>query len=243
MADTKPHFDVLPEHLAVIMDGNGRWAKSRGLERTEGHKVGAENFRKIVDYASSIGIKYMTFYAFSTENWKRPEFEVKTIMSLIRKYLKEMQQRERENERTGYNIRFIGKREGLPDDIVKLFETVEKRSSKYDKTYINIAVNYGGREEISHAVREIAEKAAFGKIKPGDITESMISDALYTAGQPDPDLIIRPSGEERLSNFLIWQSAYSEFWFSNVLWPDFNEEELNKALRAYEHRHRRFGAI
>lgn len=234
---------MLPEHLAVIMDGNGRWATKRGLERTEGHRAGAENFRRFVDYASSLGIKYMTFYAFSTENWKRPELEVRTIMSLIRKYLKEMQQREKENERTGYNIRFIGKREGLDDDIVRLFETVEKRSSRYDKTYINIAVNYGGREEITHCVREIAERVASGSLKPSDITEDTVSCGLYTAGQPDPDLIIRPSGELRLSNFLIWQSAYSEFWYSDVLWPDFNEDELNRALRDYERRHRRYGAI
>lgn len=243
MSNELPHFDVLPQHIAVIMDGNGRWAKQRGLERTEGHKVGAENFRKIVDYASRLGIKYMTFYAFSTENWKRPEFEVKTIMNLIRKYLKEMQLREAENEFSGYNIHFIGNREGLDDDIVKLFNTVEKRSAKHNKTYVNIAVNYGGREEITHCVRSLCEKVRKGELEPDDVTEEMISSGIYTAGQPDPDLIIRPSGEQRLSNFLIWQAAYSEFWYSDVLWPDFNEQELNRALEDYARRHRRFGGI
>ncbi|MCQ2463176.1 MAG: isoprenyl transferase [Clostridia bacterium] len=243
MSNELPCFDVLPQHIAVIMDGNGRWAKQRGLERTEGHKAGAENFRRIVDYASRLGIKYMTFYAFSTENWKRPEFEVKTIMNLIRKYLKEMQLREAENEASGYNIHFIGNREGLDDDIVKLFNTVEKRSSKHNKTYVNIAVNYGGREEITHSVRVLCEKVKNGELISSDITENTVASYLYTAGQPDPDLIIRPSGEQRLSNFLIWQAAYSEFWYSDVLWPDFNEQELNRALEDYAHRHRRFGGI
>lgn len=236
-------ISLLPRHLAIIMDGNGRWAKNRGLERTEGHKQGAENFRTILDYAADVGIKHITFYAFSTENWKRPEFEVKTIMGLIRKFLKEMQLRERENELKGYNIRFIGKREGLPADIVKLFETVERRSSKNTRTYVNIAVNYGGREEIVHSVKNIAQRVKDGTLGVDDIDEGLLSRGLYTGTQPDPDLIIRPSGEQRLSNFLIWQSAYSEFWYSDVLWPDFTKDDLNEALRAYEKRNRRFGGV
>ncbi len=238
-----PHFDVLPVHLGIIMDGNGRWAKQRGLVRSEGHKVGAETFRKICEYAGDIGIKHLTFYAFSTENWRRPEQEVEAIMNLIRQYLEEMREREEENKQRGYKIRFIGRRDKLPQDIVDLFETVEINSSSSNVTYINLAINYGGRDEILHSVKNIAKAVAQGEISPDDITEEMISDGLYTAGQPDPDLIIRPSGEQRLSNFLIWQAAYSEFWYSDVLWPDFTPEELNKALEEYSHRHRRFGGV
>ncbi len=238
-----PHFDVLPQHVAIIMDGNGRWAKSRNLPRTEGHKVGGRVFRMICDYAADLGIKYLTFYAFSTENWKRPQQEVDAIMDLFRDYLFEMEDRKAENEERGYNIRFIGEKTGMPEDILNLFGTVEGDSEKQNKTHINIAVNYGGRKEIVHSVKEIALKVAAGEISADDINEEMISDNIYTAGQPDPDLIIRPSGEYRLSNFLTWQSAYSEFWYSDILWPDFTKEDFNKALEEYSKRHRRFGGI
>ncbi len=234
---------LLPEHIAIIMDGNGRWAKKRGLDRTEGHKVGAEVFRKICQYGSDIGIKYMTFYAFSTENWKRSAFEVGKIMDLFRKYLEEMEEREQENEEAGYNIHFIGSREGMPPDIAELMDVVEARSGEKNKIHINIAVNYGGRDEIIHAARQLAEKVRTGELSAEDITEDVFSGNLYTAGQPDPDLIIRPSGEERLSNFLIWQSAYAEFYCSDVLWPDFTKEDLDKAIEEYSRRNRRFGGV
>lgn len=238
-----PHFDILPRHVAIIMDGNGRWAKKRGLDRSAGHKEGAKTFRKICDYAADLGIEYLTFYAFSTENWKRPQNEVDALMNLFRDYLSEMQEREEENEERGYNIRFIGDIGGIPEDIQKLLSVVEKDSSSKTKTHINIAVNYGGRHEIVGAVKKISQKVLSGEIRAEDIDENMISDNLYTAYQPDPDLVIRPSGEQRLSNFLIWQSAYSEFWYSDILWPDFTPEDLNKALEAFQKRNRRFGGI
>ena len=236
-------FEKLPEHIAIIMDGNGRWAKKRGLERTKGHKVGAEVFRKICQYASDIGIKYMTFYAFSTENWKRSAAEVGKIMDLLRDYLGEMQEREEENEKAGYNIHFIGSREGMPEDIVALMDIVESRSSDKNKIHINIAVNYGGRAEIVHSVKEIAKKLQSGEITIEDIDEDMISSHIYTKNQPDPDLIIRPSGEQRLSNFLIWQAAYAEFYYDDVLWPDFTEKDLDRAIEEYNKRNRRFGGV
>ena len=236
-------FEILPEHIAIIMDGNGRWAKKRGLERTEGHKVGAEVFRKICQYASDIGIKYMTFYAFSTENWKRSEKEVSKIMDLLRVYLGEMEEREEENEAAGYNIHFIGSREGMPEDIVALMDIVESRSDDKDKIHINIAVNYGGRAEIVKSAKELAEKVKNGELLPEEITEDMLSAGLYTANQPDPDLIIRPSGEYRLSNFLIWQAAYAEFFYDDILWPDYTPADLDRAIEAYLQRNRRFGGV
>lgn len=233
----------LPQHVAVIMDGNGRWAKQRGLKRTEGHKVGAEVFRTIAKYCSDLGIKHVTFYAFSTENWKRSKAEVTAIMNLFRKYLDEMQRRAEENDEAGYNIRFIGSREGMPKDIVKLMNTVEERSKDKSNTYVNLAVNYGGRAEIVESVKKIAEKVKNGTLKIEDITEDTVSAGIYTAGQPDPDLIIRPSGEYRLSNFLLWQSAYAEIYVDDVLWPDYTPEDLDRALEAYAKRNRRFGGV
>ncbi len=233
----------LPQHVAIIMDGNGRWAKGRGLKRTEGHKVGAEVFRNIAKYCSDIGIKHVTFYAFSTENWKRSKTEVSAIMTLFRKYLDEMERRAQENEEAGYNIRFIGSREGMPKDIVKLMDTVEERSKDKSNTYVNLAVNYGGRAEIVESVKSIAERVKNGTLKIEDITEDTVSAGIYTAGQPDPDLIIRPSGEFRLSNFLLWQSAYAEIYVDDVLWPDYKPEDLDRALEAYAKRNRRFGGV
>lgn len=225
------------------MDGNGRWAKLRGLPRTAGHKAGAEVFRKICSYARDIGIRYLTFYAFSTENWKRTKDEVDNIMELFREYLDEMEEREGENEQAGYNVRFLGSRCGMPEDIVQMMEIVEANSSDKNQMYINIAVNYGGRDEIVHSVKKIAERIRNGEISPSDITEDMISEGLYTAGQPDPDLIIRPSGEYRLSNFLIWQAAYAEFYYDDILWPDFKSADLDRAIEAYGKRNRRFGGV
>ena len=235
--------EQLPRHIAVIMDGNGRWAKRRLLPRTAGHKAGAEVFRKICQYASDIGVEYMTFYAFSTENWKRSEAEVGAIMNLLRDYLREMEEREAENEQGGYRICFIGKREGLPQDIREKMELVEARSAQKTRIQINIAVNYGGREELVHAAQELGKRIACGEMQPEEITEDALAQYLYTAGQPDPDLIIRPSGEQRLSNFLIWQAAYAEFYYDDVLWPDFTPADLDKAILAYQKRNRRFGGV
>lgn len=243
MANNLPEFDVLPEHIAFIMDGNGRWAKQRGLERSEGHKQGAKTFRRITEYCADIGIKHVTFYAFSTENWNRPESEVKALMKLFKEYLLEADERERENDIRQSRIRFIGEREGLPKDLLKLIEKAEKKSNKYSKITVNIALNYGGRAEITHAVKEIARKVQQGEMSIEDITEQTVSDNIYTAGQPDPDIIVRPSGEYRLSNFLQWQSAYSEFWYSDILWPDFTEENVNEIIRDYQKRNRRFGGV
>lgn len=233
----------IPEHIGIIMDGNGRWAKQRNLPRSEGHKAGAKVFRKICEYAGEIGVKYITFYAFSTENWRRPPEEVEALMNLFRDYLDEAEERQEENKQKGMRIHFIGHREGVPMDLISRFETTERDSRDADKIDVNIAINYGGRLEIVDAVKKIAHKVKDGEINPEDITEQDISDNIYTAGQADPDLIIRPSGEYRLSNFLIWQSAYSEFWFSDILWPDFTESDLDKAIDDFNNRNRRFGGV
>ncbi len=233
----------LPRHIGIIMDGNGRWAKLRGLRRSEGHKAGAEVFRNICEYARDIGIEYLTFYAFSTENWKRPAEEVSAIMNLFRNYLFEAQEREEENKAKGMRVRYIGDRSVLPEDIHNLMDELEKNSDDKNKITINLAVNYGGRDEILHAVKAIAKRVEAEEIKPEDITLNDIDGNLYTAGQPDPDLIIRPSGEYRLSNFLIWQAAYSEFWYSDILWPDFTSDDLDKAIIDFAKRNRRFGGV
>lgn len=238
-----PEFAVLPRHIGIIMDGNGRWAKQRGLKRYEGHIEGAKTFRKIGEFAADIGIKYITFYAFSTENWKRPIEEVEAIMQLFRDYLIEAGDRNNESRQKGIALRFIGDREGMPDDILALMDKTEKENRDNNKIVLNIAINYGGRHEICDGVKKIAEKVKNGEISPEDIDEEMISGSLYTKSVPDPDLIIRPSGEYRLSNFLTWQSAYSELWFSDVLWPDFTEENLIEALCDFEKRSRRFGGV
>ncbi len=233
----------VPEHIGIIMDGNGRWAKLRGLERSEGHKAGANVFRRICEYAGEIGVKYITFYAFSTENWRRPPEEVSALMNLFRDYLHEAEERQEENKQKGMRIHFLGHREGVPEDIIGMFDTTERDSVDADKIDVNIAINYGGRLEIVDAVKQLALKVKNGELNPEDITEDDISNHLYTAGQADPDLIIRPSGEYRLSNFLIWQSAYSEFWFSDILWPDFTEADLDKAIDDFNARNRRFGGV
>ncbi|MBP9987896.1 MAG: isoprenyl transferase [Ruminococcus sp.] len=233
----------VPRHIGIIMDGNGRWAKLRGLPRSEGHKAGANAFRRICDYACEIGIESITFYAFSTENWRRPPEEVSALMDLFRDYLHEAEDRQLENIEKGMHIRFIGHREGVPEDILDLFDSTEEGSKSANRINVNLAVNYGGRLEIVDAVKVIAQKVKNGELNPEDITEDDISKYVYTAGQADPDLIIRPSGEYRLSNFLLWQSAYSEFWFSDILWPDFTTEDLDRAIDDFNNRNRRFGGI
>ncbi|MBE6755517.1 MAG: di-trans,poly-cis-decaprenylcistransferase [Ruminococcaceae bacterium] len=237
------HFEVLPKHVGVIMDGNGRWAKNRGLERSEGHKAGANVFRTICEYACDLGIECITFYAFSTENWARPEMEIKGIMSLLRSYLLEALDRKKENEEKGMRIKFVGDVSRVDKDLQKMIKIIEKQSAGKTRTVVNIAVNYGGKQEILRSVKEIAKGIERGNLSADDVTEELIEKNLYTPDFPSCDLIIRPSGEYRLSNFLTWQSAYSEFWFSDILWPDFTVENFNEALRAYEKRNRRFGGI
>lgn len=229
----------LPEHIGIIMDGNGRWAKRRGLPRMAGHKAGAANFRTIARYCNEIGIKYLTVYAFSTENWNRAKEEVDYLMKLFADYLEEALRDFRDE-----NIvtRFIGDRSVLNELLQKRMAEAEWLSKNKTGMVLNIAINYGGRDELVYAARKLAQKAAAGEIKPEDITSDMISQGLYTAGQPDPDLIIRPSGEYRSSNFLVWQSAYSEYvFFDDVMWPEFSTEDLERAIDIYSKRDRRFG--
>lgn len=236
----KPHSERrLPRHIAIIMDGNGRWAKRRSLPRSAGHAAGSRTFKEIARYANRIGLPYLTVYAFSTENWSRPAAEVENILNILRDYLKDAKNFKDENIR----VEFIGDISALPEDIVALIEDAEISSKDATGLTLNIALNYGGRDELVHAVREIAEQVKAGALSPGDIGEDTISAHLYTAGRPDPDLIVRPSGEYRLSNYLIWQSAYAEFWFSDILWPDFKPRHLEQAIDAYNRRDRRFGGL
>ena len=235
----KPDFDNLPQHIGFIMDGNGRWAKRRGLPRSAGHRAGAKTFRDMVRYCKDIGIKNMTVYAFSTENWKRPKEEVEAIMDLLRSYLKDAFDHREEEVR----CLMLGDTAPLAPDIVALIKKLEDESRDCKQMTLNIALNYGGRAEITHAVRELAGQVQRGELAPEEITEDAISAHLYTAGQPDPDLIIRPSGEYRTSNFLLWQSAYSELVFMDVLWPDFTRRDLDRAILEYQNRDRRFGGV
>ncbi len=238
--DADIDYDNLPVHIGIIMDGNGRWAKKRALPRSSGHAAGAKTFEKIVEDAGNIGIKYVTVYAFSTENWKRPKQEIDALMNLLEDYLDNGLAR-----LAGRNvkIRFIGDETVFSDEMQKKLVHMEKETDKNTGLVLNVALNYGGRNELVSAVRKIAEKAACGEVMPDDIDEEYVQKFLYTAGQPDPDLIIRPSGEYRLSNFLMWQSAYSELWFSNCLWPDFTKKDLLGAIRDYQNRSRRFGGV
>ena len=231
---------VLPEHIGIIMDGNGRWAKKRGLPRTAGHTAGAQTLRKIARYCSDIGIKYLTVYAFSTENWKRPQDEVSAIMKLFKDYMIEAIN---DFQDDSIVVKFIGDRSVFSDDMLELIERNENDSKDRDGMVLNIAMNYGGRDEIVHAVRNIAQSYKDGELTLDDINDKLISDNIYTKGQPDPDLIIRPSGEYRTSNFLLWQSAYSEYCIMDVLWPDFKPKHLDEALIEYAKRNRRFGGI
>jgi undecaprenyl diphosphate synthase len=225
----------LPTHIAIIMDGNGRWAKNRKMPRSAGHVAGAKTFKNIARYCNKIGLKYLTVYAFSTENWKRPEEEVKGIMNLLRDYLKDAENFKDENIR----VRFLGNLEPLDEDIKALIKKNEEGSRDATGLNLNIAINYGGRDEITNAVKRIVENG----IAAEDITDDTISNHLYTSGMPDPDFIIRPSGEYRLSNYLIWQSAYAEYWFSDILWPDFSTKDLDKAIDDFNRRNRRFGGV
>lgn len=230
---------LLPQHIGIIMDGNGRWAKRRGLPRSAGHKVGAKTFRKIVRYCNKIGIKYLTVYAFSTENWKRPQEEVDAIMNLLREYLNDAKNYKYENVRT----KFIGDLSVFDDDILEKIKECEEESENFTGLTLNVAINYGGRNEIISATKQIAQKVNNGELQIEDINEDIMNAHLYTVGQPDVDLIIRPSGELRLSNFMLWQAAYAEYIFMDILWPDFNEKSLDQALEEFARRNRRFGGI
>ena len=225
------------------MDGNGRWAKKRGLSRSEGHIEGAKTFRRIGEYAGDLGIKNISFYAFSTENWARPQNEVNAIMQLFYDYLEEARERLDENKEKGIRLRFLGDRTVLSPELQYMMDYIEDETKEMTKNNLNIAVNYGGRQEILHSVKKIAQRVKIGELLPEEISLDDIQNGLYTLEQPPVDLIIRPSGEQRLSNFLLWQSAYAEFWYSDVLWPDFTEKDFDEALKAYEKRNRRFGGI
>lgn len=240
MPETSKPWDPerLPRHIAIILDGNGRWAKKRGLPRTAGHAVGAENFRKIATYCKNIGIDYLTVYAFSTENWKRPPEEVKTIMKLLDKYLHEAIDT---MERDHIKMRVLGDVSGLSPELQSLVHKTDVISTHYNGFQANICLNYGGRDEIVHAVRRYAEDLALGSAPQLD--EESFGNYMYSAGIPDPDLLIRPGGEKRISNFLLWQCAYSEFYFTDVLWPDFSTDELDRAIVEYQSRDRRFGGV
>jgi len=231
-----------PVHIAVIMDGNGRWAKKRGLPRKAGHRVGAETFRTIATYCKDIGVRYFTVFAFSTENWKRPADEVEALMNLFRTYLKEAAETMLER---GVAVRVIGDLSPLPKDIkMQISEVNEKADALGPSAPVaSLCINYGGRDEIKNAVKRIAVEVKEGRLAPEDITEDTVTERLYTAHMPDPDLIIRPSGEIRTSNFLLWQSAYSEYYFTDVLWPDFKTKHMDEAIEAYHKRSRRFGGV
>ena len=230
---------VLPVHIGLIMDGNGRWAKKRGLPRQAGHVMGAKTFRSIAKYCNKIGIRYLTCYAFSTENWSRPKEEVDAIMNLLYEYLCEVHIHKDEN----IKIVFIGDRSVLDPKIRAKMEETEQSGSDASGMVLNIAINYGGRDEITNSVREIAAEVSSGKISVLDINEKTIEKHLYTSGQPPVDLIIRPSGEHRLSNFLIWQAAYAEYIFYDILWPDFKPKHIDMAVDEFSVRNRRFGGV
>ena len=230
--------EKMPKHIAIIMDGNGRWATKRALPRKAGHKAGAEALEKIIYAAKDMGLEHLTVYAFSTENWKRSEEEVRAIMDLLRMYLKNYFKKFLND-----NVRMdvIGDISRLDQDIQESILEIEDISKEKTGLSVHIALNYGGRDELRRAVGKIAADVAEGKLNPADVTEDVITNALDTAGTPDPELVIRTSGEERISNFLLWQIAYSEFYFSEVLWPDFTKTELQKAIYYYQNRERRFG--
>jgi len=232
---------AVPRHVAIIMDGNGRWAKRRGLPRTYGHREGAETLKRITRHCKKIGVEYLTVYAFSTENRNRPQDEITAITNLLRKYINSF---DSDPERDNIRVRFIGDIDRLAPEIVRDFRSITERTRhNADAITIVIAFNYGGRDEIVRAARKAAELAAEGKLRPSDLDERSFSRLLDTEGLPEPDLLIRAGAETRLSNFLIWQSAYSELWFTDVLWPDFDEEEIDRAVRWYRGRQRKFGRV
>lgn len=227
----------LPEHVAFIMDGNGRWAQQRGLPRIEGHREGSKSMKKAIEYASKLGIKHLTFYAFSTENWKRPREEVDALMSMMYRYLCDVEKDTPDNVR----LVILGETDVLSSEIKSKIETIKKKTCNNTGIIVNIAFNYGGRSEIVQAAQQLAKQCTLGSLDPAEITEQRFEECLYTAGQPAPDIIVRPSGELRLSNFLLWQAAYAELVFMDVLWPDFDKKCFDTVLAQYADRDRRFG--
>jgi len=230
----------IPQHIGIIMDGNGRWAKRRGLPRSAGHRAGAETLKKIVKYCDKVGVKSITAYAFSTENWNRPKSEVDALMDLLYMYL---QQVEEQFAGTNVILSVIGDRSRLTAKINSAIDYAEEYTRNNTGLRLNVALNYGGRDEITRAAQLLAKEVADGKMSPDDISEEKLSKKMYTADLPEVDLIIRPSGEYRLSNFLLWQAAYAEFWFNNINWPDFSEKHMEQALLDYQKRNRRFGKV
>ncbi len=231
---------ILPKHIGIIMDGNGRWAKLKGLPRSAGHRIGAKTFRTITQYCNRLGIRYLTVYAFSTENWKRPEEEVRAIIELFREYLLDVDSFIKDNVK----LQFIGDLSKFDTEIQELVVQSQHKSEEFTGLHLNIAINYGGRDEILHAVRHLYDDIQQGKQNLSKLDEPLFSQYLYTKDQPDVDLIIRPSGEYRLSNFMIWQAAYAEYVFMDgILWPDFSEKNLDKALETFAKRNRRFGGV
>lgn len=231
---------VIPEHIALILDGNGRWAKKRGLPRTAGHRQGCKTVEKTVEDAARLGIRYLTVYGFSTENWKRPREEVGTLMQLFRFYLKRLLKVAKANQ---VRVKMIGDRARFDRDIVEGINRLEQETADNSGMTFVIAVNYGGRDEITRAVRRMMEAARSGSLQPEQVNEELVASYLDTRGLPDPDLLIRTSGELRLSNYLLWQLAYSEIYITDCLWPDFNRDELLKAIEHYNERERRYGAV
>lgn len=230
----------IPQHIAIILDGNGRWAKAKGMPRNYGHTAGAKNVETVCQAAHDLGVKYVTMYAFSTENWNRPEGEVEALMKLLESYLKNCI---KTADKSNMRVRVIGDTTRLSERFQERIRELEAASAKNDGLNLQIAINYGSRDEMTRAMRRMSEDVAAGKRKPEEITESVFEEYLDTAGIPDPDLLIRTSGELRLSNFLLWQLAYSEFYFTDVPWPDFHKEELERAIEAYNKRDRRFGGL
>lgn len=230
----------IPQHIAIILDGNGRWAKAKGMPRNYGHTAGARNVETVCQAAHDLGVKYVTMYAFSTENWNRPEGEVEALMKLLESYLKNCI---KTADKNNMRVRVIGDTTRLSERFQERIRELEAASAKNDGLNLQIAINYGSRDEMTRAMRRMSEDVAAGKRKPEEITESVFEEYLDTAGIPDPDLLIRTSGELRLSNFLLWQLAYSEFYFTDVPWPDFHKEELERAIETYNKRDRRFGGL
>lgn len=231
---------MVPRHVAIIMDGNGRWAKARGLPRLKGHEAGAESVRRVLRAAKKFGVQYVTLYAFSVENWSRPPLEVQGLMKLLQFFLKRNEHELHDNET---RLRVMGRRSDLPRAVDRALADLEAATARYSDRELILCLSYGGRTEIAAAARALAEDAAAGRLDPASIDEKAVASRLYLPDVPDPDLIVRTSGEERLSNFLLWQAAYAEFYFTPVLWPDFGEEDFKAALDAFAARHRRFGGI
>ncbi len=240
MSENKEDGLIIPNHIAIILDGNGRWAKKRFMPRNYGHAQGSKNVERIIEDAFNMGVKYLTVYAFSTENWSRPSEEVQAIMKLLRNYLKTCV---KTSEKNNMRVRILGDKQSLPEDILKSVNVLEEASKNNTGLNFQVALNYGSRDEIIRAVKKVANNVQEGQLKPDDITSDLFASYLDTHDIPDPDLLIRTSGEQRLSNYLLWQLAYTEFYFTDVLWPDFNKNELEKAIRYYSNRDRRFGKV